>query len=121
METATLRTEDGAMILQVFSGHEYVIEIGRTQIVKALGEVGTVEFIKKLLDRSMIDALILSNLIPLHRGTAERTAAARAKEAEAARAREQEIAAKREAGERGGFANRKDREFHEEIKARLGK
>jgi len=120
MESAILEIEEGKFILKNFAGHEYVIDIGRTQIVKALGEAGTVEFIKTLLDRSMSDALILSNLIPLHRKTAEKTAAARAKEEEAARIKEQETAAKREAGEPGGFANRKDREFHEEKKTRLG-
>ncbi len=119
MTTATLRFEDGLIIFQTFAGHEFVIDTGRTNLILALGEKGSLDFLEKLMDRSMTDSLILANMPPLHREAAEKIAAARAKEAEE-EAKKRDVAAKRTAGESGGFANRADRKMHEETLRRLG-
>jgi len=81
MEKATLQIEEGSIVFKAFGGQEFIIETGRTQIIKALGELGTVEFLKKLLDRSMTDALILSNLNPLRRPPEKKAAAGPREEA----------------------------------------
>lgn len=85
----------------------------------ALGETGTLDFLKTLMDRTMTDALILANLTPLRRDAAAKIAAARAKEEAEAPAKDREIAAKRAAGEPGGFANRADRAQYDETRRRL--
>ncbi len=119
MSPAALRIENGEIIFQTFAGHEYVIDTGRTNIMMALGEKGTLDFLKTLMDRSMTDSLILANLNPLRRDAAAKIAAARAKEEAEAAAKEREYAAKRAAGEPGGFANRADRAQHEKTIRRL--
>jgi hypothetical protein len=47
-------------------GREWLIDIGRTQLIQARGEAGAIEFIKDVLDRYKwdVDALTAANLIP---------------------------------------------------------
>jgi hypothetical protein len=69
-KTASVRLEDnGEIIFFDFRGLEFVINVKRTQIVKVLGPMSTVDFIIDMLNRSMKDALILSNLNPEYRKT----------------------------------------------------
>jgi len=75
--TASIRLEaDGEIIFHNFAGREWEIDVKRTNIIKALGEMKTIEFIRDMLDRSMWDVLILSNLIPGRRKTPEQKATA---------------------------------------------
>jgi hypothetical protein len=70
--TASVRLEaDGEIVFRDFGGHEWKIDVKRTQIIKALGEMKTMDFIRDLLDRTMKDAFVLSNLVPAYRKTPE--------------------------------------------------
>ena len=75
--TASVRLEaDGEIVFRNFAGHEFEIDVKRTNIIKVLGEMKTIEFIRDMLDRNMWDMLILSNLIPGRRKTPEQKATA---------------------------------------------
>jgi len=68
--TASVRLEaDGEIVFRDFGGREWEINVKRTQIIKALGEMKTMDFIRDMLDRTMKDALVLSNLAPAYRKT----------------------------------------------------
>jgi len=76
-KTASIRLEaDGEIVFHNFAGREWEIDVKRTNIIKALGEVKTIEFIKDMMDRSMWDVLMLANLIPGRRKTPEQKATA---------------------------------------------
>jgi hypothetical protein len=76
MQVSQLRIEEGEIILLTFQGEEFVIETGRTRLYQALGEIAAFEFIKKLLDRSMFDAISLSNFSLARRRPTQKAAAA---------------------------------------------
>jgi hypothetical protein len=77
--TASIRLEaDGEIVFRNFGAHEWEIDPKRTRIIKTLGEMKTVNFIKDILDRSMRDTLVLSGLNPGPRKTPEQRAAAKA-------------------------------------------
>ena len=67
--TASVRLEaDGEIVFRNFAGHEFEIDVKRTQLVRALGGMEkAVDYLAEMLDRSMWDMLILSNLIPVQR------------------------------------------------------
>ena len=65
-ETGSVRIENGKMIVSA-GGREWLIDVERTQLVKAKGEPGAIQFIKEILDRYNWDvdaALTMANLIP---------------------------------------------------------
>ena len=76
---ASVRIEaDGEIVFRNFAGREFEINVKRTQIIKALGEIKTMKFIEDMFDRTLFDALILSNLLPGKRKTPEQRAAEKA-------------------------------------------
>jgi len=84
--TASVRLEaDGEIVFRDFGGREWEIDVKRTRIVEALGEMKTMDFIRDMIDRSIRDTLILANLAPSHRKTPEQKAVILA----AAKAREE--------------------------------
>lgn len=106
-KTASIRLEaDGEIIFRDFKGTEFDINVKRTQIVKVMGEMSTVDFIADMLNRSMNDALILSNLYPEYRKTLEQKAVIAAVEKDKAEMREAGAIPRT-------FANEADRKMHE--------
>lgn len=105
---ASIRLEDGEIIFRDFRGTEFGINVKRTQIVKVMGEMSTVDFIADMLNRSMNDALFLSNLYPEYRKTAEKRAAIKAAEKDEAEMREAGAIPRT-------FANDADRKMHEKL------
>ena len=73
-KTASVRLEaDGAIVFKNLAGQEFEIDVKRTQLVRAVGGTEkTVDYITEMLDRAMMDALILSNLVPMQRTAAKR-------------------------------------------------
>jgi len=110
-KTASIRLEaDGEIVFHNFAGREWEIDVKRTNIIKALGEVKTIEFIKDMMDRSMWDVLMLANLIPGQRKMPE----LRAAEKTEAKAREDGTVPR-------VFVNRRDRKHQERLERRLRK
>ena len=108
--TASVRLEaDGEIVFRDFGGREWEIDVKRTRIIEALGEVKTVNFVRDMLDRSMRDALALSGLNPGPRKTPEQRAAEKAE----TKAREEGTAPR-------VFVNKKGREMHEDLVRRHG-
>lgn len=108
-KTASVRLEDnGEIIFRDFGGHEFEINVKRTQIVKVMGDMSTVDFIADMLNRSMKDALVLSNLNPEYRKTAAQKAVIAAAKKDEAEMREAG-AIPRE------FASAADRKMHEKL------
>jgi len=103
--TASVRLEsDGEIVFRDFAGYEWEIDVKRTRIIEALGEVKTIDFIRDMLDRSIRDTLVLANLAPVHRKTPEQKAVILA----AAKAREDGTTPR-------VFVNKADRKMHEKL------
>jgi hypothetical protein len=106
-KTASIRIEDnGEIIFRDFKGTEFEINVKRTQIVKVMGEMSTVDFIADMLNRSMNDALVLSNLYPEYRKTPEQKAVIAAAKKDEAEMREAGAIPRM-------FASEADRKMHE--------
>jgi hypothetical protein len=104
-KTAFVRLEaDGEIVFSDFAGRESEIDVKRTRIIEALGEMKTMDFIRDMLERSLKDTLVLSNLAPVHRKTPEQKAVILA----AAKAREDGTAPR-------AFVNKADRDMHEKF------
>jgi hypothetical protein len=110
-KTAFVRLEaDGEIVLRDFAGHEWEIDVKRTRIIEALGEMKTMDFIRDMVDRSIRDTLILANLAPSHRKTPEQKNVILA----AAKAREDGTTPR-------VFVNKRDRKHQERLERRLRK
>ena len=65
-ETGSVRIENQKMIVSA-GGREWLIDVERTQLVKAKGEAGAIQLVTEILDRYNWDvdaALTMANLIP---------------------------------------------------------
>jgi len=66
-EPGSVRIENGKMIVSA-GGREWLIDVERTQLIKAKGEAGAIQLVTEILDRYKwdVDALIVANLIPIY-------------------------------------------------------
>jgi hypothetical protein len=103
--TASVRLEaDEEIVFRDFAGREWEIDVKRTRIIQALGEMKTLDFIRDMIDRSIKDTLILANLAAGYRKTPEQKAVILA----AAKAREEGKTPR-------VFVNKADRDMHEKL------
>jgi len=109
--TATLWIEsDGEIVFRNFDGKEYEIDTARTRIQEVKGAEYTAKFIADLLNRTIMDSIVLTNFDMNERKTKSQRAESKAKAEAAAKARRD--------GPRV-FVNKADREMHEEAIRRL--